>query len=859
MFSTPTTASDTAEGRAPACFHCGLPVPAGCSFGLRVDGEWQSVCCPGCEAIAQAILDRGLQGYYRLRDADPAKPGELPDDAGDDLRLYDDPLVQSRFVRNVRPALGMGEAVAAGEAKGAWREAELLLEGMRCVACAWLVEQTLAGMPGVKRAQVIHANNRARIVWNPEETRLSVLLAAVRAVGYRAWPYERGRLELIEKGERSDALWRLFVAGFGMMQVMMYAVPVYLSDAGSMSADVEQLMRWAGFILTLPVMLYSAAPFFSGAWRDLKAMSPGMDVPVALGIAVAFGASTWSTVAVPGPVYFDSVAMFVFLLLGGRYLELLARQTAGRSLQRLARLIPETAHRLPDTAADAAEDGGINDSETGPVALIRPGDRVLVWPGEAIPADGDLESIAATVNEALLTGESRPVSRKAGETLTGGAVNAGSALVMRVTRVGADTVLSSITRRAECALAERPRWVEAAGRAASVFVLAILFCALAAGIVWQWIDPSRALWVAVSVLIVTCPCALSLATPVAMTVAIGEMARRGLVVARGHAVEALARATDCVFDKTGTLTQGRLALLEVRVVGGRSREECMALAAAIEQGSEHPVARALQGVAAGLTLPNASAFSSMHGGGVEAVISGRRYRVGNAAFVALLHGRTASLAWLHCTDTVVWLGDELGWLAAFRLGDGLRPESRRAVEALRGMGKRVHLLSGDAHGVALRTAAELGIDHVRGGETPAGKLAYVRDLQRAGACVAMVGDGVNDAPVLSQADVSVALAGGSDLAQVKADAVLLSDSPAAFADAVALAMRARTVMRQNLVWALAYNLIVLPLAFAGMVTPLIAGIGMSASSLVVVANALRLKSASARVSPETATTDDAKA
>ena len=835
MFSTSTTANDTAEGRAPACFHCGLPVPSECSFGLRVDGEWQPVCCPGCEAIAQAILDRGLQGYDRLRDADLAKPGELPDDAGDDLGLYDDPMVQSRFVRNVRASLGMGEAVAAGDANGTWREAELLLEGMRCVACAWLVEQTLSGMPGVKRAQVIHANNRARIVWNSEETRLSVLLTAVRAVGYRAWPYEQGRLELIEKGERRDALWRLFVAGFGMMQVMMYAVPVYLSDAGSMSADIEQLMRWAGLILTLPVMLYSAAPFFTGAWRDLRAKSPGMDVPVALGIAVAFGASTWSTVVAPGPVYFDSVAMFVFLLLGGRYLELLARQSAGRSLQRLARLIPETAHRFADAPA------GGNDTATVPVALLVPGDRVLVRPGEAIPADGELESGFATVNEALLTGESRAVSHKAGAALTGGAVNAGSALIMRITRVGADTVLSSITRMAERALAERPRWVEAAARAASVFVVAILLCALAAGAAWLWIDPSRALWVAVSVLIVTCPCALSLATPVAMTVAIGEMAGRGLVVARGHAIEALARATDCVFDKTGTLTQGRLALLEVRIMGGRAREECIALAAAIEQGSEHPVARALLNAAAGMTLPNAAAFSSVHGGGVEAVISGRRYRIGSAAYVAPLHGRTAPLAWLHCTDTVAWLGDELGWLAAFRLGDALRPESRRAVASLKRMGKRVHLLSGDAPGVALRTAAELGIDQVRGGATPAGKLAYVRDLQRTGACVAMIGDGVNDAPVLAQADVSVALAGGSDLAQIKADAVLLSDSPAAFADAVALALRARSVMRQNLAWALAYNGVVLPLAFAGMVTPLIAGIGMSASSLLVVLNALRLR------------------
>jgi len=839
----PSTAQATTSAAADSCFHCSLPLPPDVELRAQIDGARRSFCCPGCRAIAQTIADRGLGSYYRLRSADAAQP--RAEEAGQalDLQLYDDAAVQSRFVRDV-PSLANTDGAATAEL----READLLLEDMRCAACAWLIEQTLSGLPGVQRAEVVYATGRARVVWDARATRLSALMAAIRAVGYRAWPYEPGRIEQMEKRERHDALWRLFVAGFGMMQVMMYALPVYLADEGSMSADIEQLMRWAGLILTLPVVLYSAAPFFAGARRDLlnvrslRTFSPGMDLPVALGIAVAFAASLWSTVVTPGPVYFDSVAMFVFLLLGGRYLELLARQQSGRSLQKLARLIPETAHRLDGLGSDSS-----SQSQTVPVALIRPGDRVLVRPGETIPADGALESASATVNEALLSGESRPVAKSAGSHLTGGAVNTGSALIMRVARVGADTALSAITRMAGRALAERPRWVAMANHAAGLFVIVILLCALGAGVAWMWIDPSRALWVAVSVLIVTCPCALSLATPAAMAVAVGEMAARGLVIARGRAVEALADVTDCVFDKTGTLTEGRPTLLEVRPLDGRSQAECLGLAAAVEQGSEHPLAQALRVAAQekdeGRAMPQASDYRSMHGAGVEALIGGVRHRIGSADYVSGLHGRTTPLAWLHGGDTVAWLGDESGWIAAFRFGDGLRPESLHAVTALRAMGKRVHLLSGDAPEVAQRVANELGLDAdlALGGATPDGKLAYVRGLQAGGAKVAMVGDGVNDAPVLAQADVSVALGGGSDLAQITADAVLLSDSPKAFAQALALASHARKVIRQNLAWALSYNLVVLPLAFAGMVTPLAAGIGMSASSLLVVLNALRLK------------------
>lgn len=803
------------------------------------------MCCPGCEAVAQTIAGCGLDDYYRLRDAvAPVRGGQGGNAGGtdstglpEDLTVYDEPEMQARFVREVdangAPVGGNGPASQRQPGAATLCEAELLLEGVRCTACAWLIEQSLARLPGVESVAVNYANRRARVRWNSMESPFSRVLSAIGSIGYRAWPFEASRLALIERTERSAALWRLFVAGFGMMQVMMYAFPVYIADPGTMTGDIEQLMRWAGLILTVPVMLYSAQPFFAGAWRDLRGRQLGMDVPVSLGIAVAFLASVWSTLNGQGAVYFDSVAMFVFLLLGGRYLELLARQRAGRSLQHLCRLVPETAHQL---GAD-----GDQQPRPVPVSRLRTGDRVLVRSGESIPVDGVLESPAATVSEALLTGESRPLHRSAGDALIGGAANAGNPFTMRVTRTGGDTVLSSIVRLMERAMSERPRWVDMSQRAAGIFVAAILACAALAALMWLRIDPGRALWIAVSVMIVTCPCALSLALPVALTVATGEMARRGVVPTRGHSIGSMAAVTDIVFDKTGTLTFGRLGLEETLTFSYRDVAESLRLAASLGRLSVHPVARALIAAVEELQPIPEGATREEAGMGVEAMLEGVRYRLGRSKFVSELHGQEAPVAWLHSADSTAWLGDEHGWIAAFRFGDQLRPGSREAIATLRDSGRRIHLLSGDNPEAVKAIAGQLGIEAVSAGATPSEKLAYVQALQRAGARVAMVGDGVNDAPVLAQADLSIALHSGADLAQVQADAVLLSNDPRDLADAMRLASRTRTVARENLVWALAYNIVVIPLAVAGMVTPLVAGIGMSGSSLLVVLNALRLR------------------
>jgi Cu2+-exporting ATPase len=632
--------------------------------------------------------------------------------------------------------------------------------------------------------------------------------------------------------ERGVLLWRLFIAGFSMMQVMMYAVPVYIAD-GAMTPDIEQLMRIASLVLTLPVALWSAVPFYSGAWRDLRRWRVGMDVPVTLGIVIAFAASVYATATASGTVYFDSVSMFVFLLLGARFLEMEARAKAVRTQERLVRLVPATAERI---LADGS-------GERIAAAALRPGDLVRVRPGEAIPADGTVVEGSSKADEALLTGESRPVSKRPGDPLTGGALNLDGVVTMRVTRIGEDTVLAGIVRLMDRAQTEKPRIAQLADHVARWFVAVLLLLTLATFALWWQIDPQQALWVAVAMLVVTCPCALSLATPAALTAATGSAYRDGVLVTRGAALETLARATHFVFDKTGTLTSGRMALAGVRALGTETSAQCLALAAALESWSEHPVGRALVAAANGVH-PVASGVSAVTGQGIEGSVGGRQLRIGRPEFVAALHGQALPPD-LECVPdaiAVVALGDDRGWIALFLLDDVVRHDAPALVRDLAAGGAQVSLLSGDRRQRVAHTAFELGITDYAGGATPADKLAYVEKLQASGAVVAMIGDGVNDAPVLAKAQVSIAPGSGTELAQVSADIILLSDRLDVLAGTVRNARRTLRVIRQNLGWAMAYNAVALPLAMAGLVTPLVAAIGMSTSSLLVVLNALRLAS-----------------
>ena len=795
-----------------ACFHCALPVPDPDRYRVKVDGRWRPVCCPGCEAVASAILGYGLQGYYEHRTG-PAPTAEIGGES-EEFRIYDDPEMQRGLVH-----AGAGDCAAA-----------LMLEGIRCTACVWLNESMLRRLPGVLGIGINATTHRAELRWDPQKIRLSEILAAVRRIGYRAHPYDARNQEAAQRLEQKQSLWRLFVAGFGMMQVMMYALPAYVAAPGSMTPDIEQLMRWASLMLTLPVVFYSAGPFFEAAWRDLRLGRMGMDLPVSLGIGVAFGASVWSTFSRHGEVYFDSVSMFVFLLLCGRYLEVRARHAVARGLDYLSRAIPEVALRL-----NAAQD-----AQQVPVSALRPGDRALVRSGERIPADGVVVDGNSFVDESLLSGESRPAQKQARAKLIGGSTNVGDPLVMQVERIGADTVLSSIVRLIQQAATERPALVASAERITGWFVAATLAIAAGAAAVWWFIEPGQALWVAVSILVVTCPCALSLATPVALTVATGRLARQGLIVCRGHVIESLAHATDVVLDKTGTLTLGQLRLTRTDALADMSEADCLAIAAALDQGSMHPIAKALIAAA-----PRALAVrDSKHytGLGVEAALNGHVYRLGRPEFVIAAQDapNPRPRPPLPPGSSVAMLGDESRCLALFVFGDELRPDAGEFVEALRRAGKRVHLVSGDSAETVGQAAAALGIEAVTANASPQNKLEYVQALQREGRMVAMIGDGVNDAPVIAQASVSIAMSDGAWMSQRQADAVLLSGRLGDLRAAFEISARTLAFIRENLFWALAYNLTAVPLAALGMITPWMAGIGMSASSLVVILNSLRL-------------------
>ncbi len=797
---------------AQSCFHCGEPVPSGSHYFIRLEGEAKPACCRGCEAVAQTIIDSGNADYYRLRTDLPRTPEAALEELKQ-LKLYDLPEVQQSFVKS----------------EGDVREANLILEGIVCAACVWLNERHLRQLPGVISADINFSTHRARVRWDNSRIELSHILQAVQEIGYLAYPFDTGRQEELFRKERNTAIRRLAIAGLGMMQVMMYAVPVYLAKEGTMALDIQALMRAASMILTTPVVFYSAWPFFQGAWRDLKLHRAGMDVPVALGIGAAYVASIYGTFTSGGEVYFDSVTMFVFFLLTGRFLEMNARKRSAEAAESLVKLIPAAATRLPDWPERR--------EELVAAVKLTPGDHVVIAPGDAFPADGSVVEGESSVDESLLTGESHPLHKHAGSHIIGGTLNLSSPLVVKVEKIGADTVLSGIVRLLDRALAEKPRLAMLADRVASWFVLALLTVAAAVAGTWYLVEPARAFWITVSVLVVSCPCALALATPAALTAALGRLTRMGLLSTRGHALETLARATDFVFDKTGTLTTGEFRLLRTVAVQG-DEQTALALAAALEQGSTHPIAVALR-EAAGEPTQSASQLHNQPGQGIEGMIDGRLYRLGAPSFIGAAPAITeAGMTVIGLTVIGLTGADKV--IAWFGLGDETRPQVAELVSGLKKMGLRLHLYSGDRPENVEALARTLGIEDARGGMLPEDKLNAVKALQDAGAIVAMTGDGVNDAPVLAQAQVSVAIDQGAEAAQAASDMVLLSSELPRLADGVRIARKTQTVIKQNLAWSALYNALAIPAAAMGYVTPWLAGIGMSLSSLLVVLNAMRL-------------------
>jgi len=716
---------------------------------------------------------------------------------------------------------------------GQW-ESNLLIEGMHCAACALTVEDALTRVAGVVSADVSAGSHRARVVWQADQVKPSIWMQAVARTGYRALPANDSFARAHRLRESRQALWRLMVAGLCMMQVMMYAYPAYVAEPGDLSAEMERLLRWASWVLSLPVIFFSCGSFFSNAWRDVVHRRISMDLPVALGMLITFGVSTAGTFDPAGvfgrEVYFDSLTMFVFFLLTGRWFELRLRDRTAGALEALMNRLPVGVERQT----------GNGEFERVAVRRLALGDVVRIFPGQAFPADGVLLEGHTSVDESLLTGESRPQARSAGDEVISGSHNLTATVRVRITRLGEETRFAQIVKLMEAAATSRPQLARLADRIARPFLVGVLIAAGVSCAYWWNTDPERALMVAVSVLVVTCPCALSLATPAAMLSAAGALARRGVLVRRLDALEALTAVDTVIFDKTGTLTHDALVLDKIACRAGSDQGEVLAMAAAVAAHSLHPASRALvRASSAPSSRWQVLQVQETSGQGLSAQLGpsstdgvSLSLRLGSAAFCGVEVPRTNALQ--------VCLSDTHGWLATFELQEDVRAEAAPTVQALEAMGIRSHLLSGDVSDSVQRVAGQVGISHAFGPCSPADKLDVMRQLQAQGRHVAMVGDGLNDGPVLAGAHVSFAFGQAVPLAQSQADFIVSGRSLSDVAWAFALAHRTLRVVKQNLWWAATYNLICVPLAVVGWMPAWLAGLGMAASSLLVVLNAVRL-------------------
>ena len=789
------------------CFHCGEPVSTGSDFTLEIKGIVQPMCCPGCQAVAQTILECGLASYYEHRTA-PGIKGELVPSELAALTHYDLAEVQQEFVTET----------------GTLREIQLSVEGLTCAACAWLIERHLMGLAGLHYVNVNTTTHRARIKWDPDRLSLSDILKGFAKIGYRAYPFQTHSQEALYAREVRSYMFRMALAGLGSMQVMMCAVALYMDFFISVEEEFMIYFKWISLLLSTPIMIYSAQPFYVGAWRSLKQGHLSMDVSVSLALIGAFVASIWATVFNTGEVYYDSITMFVFFLLLGRLLELRARRKASESSSNLARLVPIMATRI-----DADGEHEV------PAKTLRVGDRVRVLAGATLPADGIITLGQASLNEAMLTGEQLPLLKQAGDPVFAGTISTDAPLEIRVNHPIEESRLAQIMRLQDSALDDKPAIAQLADVLSRHFILVLLLIAAAVWTFWHFHAPERAFWVTLSVLVATCPCALSLATPTALTSATAHLTRSGILLRRGHVLDVLTRANRIVMDKTGTLTTGNISLVGVQPLAELGEDECLAIARALEAYSEHPIARAFRSKGAeDAVLPAASEVAPVIGHGIEGRIAGKHYRIGSARWLGLSDKQNAA------QGLAIYLADETRPLARFTLADTVRADAGALIQAFKAAGLQTTILTGDSSPQADTVARELGVDELVKGVTPDGKLAYLKARETAGDISIMVGDGINDAPVLAGAHASFAMAGGTDLAKNSADAILLADDLSRLLTARTLALRTRRIIQENFAWSIGYNLLVLPLAASGWLPPYLAAAGMSLSSLIVVTNSMRL-------------------
>lgn len=789
------------------CFHCGEPVPTNCNLTIEADGSLQPVCCNGCQAVANLILQSGKSRYYQFRTEKAIKPAEEDVTIEESWRRYDErhslwgsPLKDGRY------------------------ELLLQVEGIRCAACAWLIRSQLEARDGIDQVQVDVATGFVRINWQPASLQLSKIAAILAGVGYRPHLPLSGAEAMGRQQERRDALKRLGVAGLGMMQVMMYAAGLYAGEAMGISEGPQRFLQWISLIVTTPVLLYSGRVFYSSAWRSLSHRKVGMDVPVALAISIAFIMSCVNFLTGNGHVYFDSVVMFIFFLSLGRYAELVIRHRNLQTGLALARLLPEWAELIGDG----------DETERVPATDLRIFDQVRVRAGQTFPADGLVIRGSTEVDEALLTGESRPVEKHIGDVVIAGSINRAQTIEFEVSKDPDDSTVSVMGRMLLKSQTHRSRYTRLSERYAGWFVAVVLVVASLTALWWVIHDVTMLFPATLAVLVISCPCALSLATPAAIASSSRALLEQGVLLTRSEALEILGGIDTIVFDKTGTLTSGSPTVVETVINperDGFSETMALRIAALLEVDSSHPISKAFTDIQ---VKRDSVAQIINHENGVEGRVDDKSYRLGNAAFTKVnvidLKGGLGRL----------WLADETGWIARFDLDDGLRNSATETITALRARGLDLVILSGDHQQAVASVAKRVGIDNWHAEQTPAMKMAYLESLQADGKTVLMVGDGINDAPVLSVANVSMTVSGASELANSTADFILTGKSLIYIKYILDSGDRARSVIRQNLLWALSYNLLAVPFAAAGLIVPWMAALGMSISSLLVVLNSGRL-------------------
>ena len=783
------------------CYHCGLPNKAGHDYQSTILGKNRHLCCPGCKAVADAIVANGLEDYYKFR-TEPAVQGDTSiTETLNKLSVYDEPALQEEFVFD----------------EGRHKQIQLTLEGITCAACGWLIEKQLSHLAGIRQIAVNVQERRALVTWEPGELSLSDILVAIKRIGYDAIPFQPDQHEASYKKEDKAFLKKLGLAGLMTMQVMMLMTGLYFDWFGNIETETRQYFHWVALVLTTPVVLYSGSTFYLGAMKALSARTVNMDVPVTLAIFGTYFAGLKSTLLATGDVYFESICMFIFLLLLSRFLE-------HRSRHRAAQISANMTHYIPVSATRLNADNSVSNCLA---KQLQPGDSVLVKPGETVPIDGVVVSGDSAVDESMLTGEFAPVEKSERSQVYGGTVNQSGTLTVRVTKTLKHALVNQIVRLQAQAMASKPKVAQLADSVSRYFVMGVLLISVFTFGYWYWQGNPDAFWIMISVLVATCPCALGLATPSALTCAMAKLNKHGMLLKRADVLEQLTSITTIALDKTGTLTRGQFGIAQQWIASDHSQDNIAALAATLESRSEHPIARAFSHD----TLFAISDFAVTPGGGVSGNINGTHYTMGSPAFC------NVTLPPMPFTPNVLLLEEET-LIAAFLVSDNLRDDARATLDALRPL--KLTILSGDTQQNVDAIASELPVSLAKGQLTPEQKYEEVKALQAQSDSVMMLGDGINDAPVLASADVSVAVGNATDVAKTAADVILLGDSLLSVPALLTIAKRTRAKIRQNILWALAYNAVILPFAVSGILSPWMAVVGMSVSSIIVVTNSTRL-------------------